>query len=91
MRDLEDGQRRLPDLLERLGPQTLTPAHQAKVKSLAVQLHDLGGFAFPTIYGDLNAHFHVGRYSDIADAQWDAVADWFQVRLDAAAKRRGMQ
>ncbi len=93
-RDIEDlraGQRQLPELLERLGPQTLTPVHQAKVKSLAVQLHDLGGFAFPTIYGDLNAHFHVGKYSDIADAQWDAVAAWFQIRLDAAAKRRGMQ
>ena len=90
-RDIEDlraGQRQLPELLARLGPQTLTPAHQARVKALAVQLHDLGGFAFPTIYGDLNAHFHVGKYSDIADAQWDAVADWFQIRLDAAEKRR---
>jgi hypothetical protein len=53
-----------------------------------VRLHDLGGFAFPTIYGELNTHFHVGKYSDIADAEWEAVAAWFRVRLDAAEKRR---
>lgn len=86
--DLKATQGQLPDLLQRMGPQTLTPAHQAQVKTWAVQLHDLGGFAFPTIYGELNTHFHVGKYSDIADAEWEAVAVWFQVRLDAAQKRR---
>ena len=87
MERLEEGQQQLPDLLRRMGPQSLTPAHQAQVKALAVRLHDLGGFAFATIYGELNTHFHVGKYSDIADAQWEAVAAWFQVRLDAAEKR----
>jgi DNA repair exonuclease SbcCD ATPase subunit len=85
---LEEEQRQLPDLLLRMGPQTLSPAHQAQVKTWAVRLHDLGGFAFPTIYGELNTHFHVGKYSDIADAEWEAVAAWFRVRLDAAEKRR---
>ena len=89
--DLKAGQQQLPDLLQRMGPQTLAPAHQAQVKALAVRLHDLGGFAFPTIYGELNTHFHVGKYSDIADAQWEAVLAWFQVRLDAAEKRRNRQ
>jgi len=88
MERLEEGQQQLPDLLRRMGPQTLTPAHQAQVKALAVRLHDLGGFAFPTIYGELNTHFHVGKYSDIPDVEWEAVAAWFQVRLDAAEKRR---
>ncbi len=87
MERLEEGQRQLPDLLLRMGPQTLTPSHQAQVKAWAVRLHDLGGFAFPTIYGELNTHFHVGKYSDIADAEWEAVAAWFRVRLDAAEKR----
>ncbi len=87
--DLKAGQSQLPDLLLRMGPQTLTPAHQAQVKTWVVRLHDLGGFAFPTIYGELNTHFHVGKYSDIADAEWEAVAAWFRVRLDAAEKRRG--
>ena len=86
--DLKATQGQLPDLLQRLGPQTLTPAHQARVKAWAVQLHDLGGFAFPTIYGELNTHFHVGKYGDIADAEWEAVVAWFRVRLDAAERRR---
>jgi len=86
--DLKATQGQLPDLLQRMGPQTLTPAHQARVKAWAVQLHDLGGFAFPTIYGELNTHFHVGKYSDIADDQWEAVEAWFQLRLGAAQKRR---
>lgn len=81
----------LPDLLERLaemGPQTLTPEHQATVKAMVGRLHDIGGYAFATIYSDLNAAFHVGKYSDIPDAQWSQVAEWLQRRLDAAGSRR---
>ncbi|SRR5579875_802278 len=66
---LKKEQRLLPELLERWGPQTLTPAHQAQVKAFAARLHELSGFAFQKIYGELNDHFQVGRYSDIPDAQ----------------------
>ena len=38
-------------------------------------------------YGELNAAFHVARYSDIADARWPEIAAWFKTRLDAAEKR----
>src|SRR5260221_389689 len=67
---VEEVSRLLPEILERLGPQTLTPEHQATVKAMAVRLHELVGYSFATIYSDLNAAFHVGRYSDIPDAQW---------------------
>jgi len=77
----------LPELLERLGPQTLTPAHQAKVKAVAVRLPELSGDAYSTIYGKLNADFHVGRYSDIPDAQWEQVEAWFRCELDDAERR----
>jgi len=85
---LEEGQRLLPELLERLGPQTLTPEHQASVKTMASRLHEIGGFSFALIYGDLNASFHVGKYSDILDAQWERVVAWFRQRIDAAERRR---
>jgi hypothetical protein len=85
---LEEGQRLLPELLERLGPQTLTPEHQATVKAMAKRLNELSGLAYATIYSDLNAAFHVGRYSDIPDAHWSEIATWFQQRLDAAQGRR---
>ncbi len=86
---LEAGQRLLPEILERLGPQTLSPEHQATVKAMAGQLHEGTGYSFGTIYSDLNAAFHVGRYSDIPDAQWAEVAAWFQTRTASAQKHRG--
>jgi hypothetical protein len=85
---LEAGQRLLPEILERLGPQTLSPEHQATVKAMATRLHELAGYSFATIYGDLNAAFHVGRYSDIPDVQWVEIAAWLQTRIDSAQKRR---
>lgn len=88
MESVEEVSRLLPEILERLGPQTLTPEHQATVKAMATRLHELAGYSFATIYGDLNAAFHVGRYTDIPDAQWAEVAVWFQARIDATEKRR---
>lgn len=85
---LEEGQRMLPELLERLGPQTLTPEHQATVKAMAARLHDLAGYAFAAIYGELNTAFHVGRYSEIPDAQWAEVSRWFQRRIEVGEKRQ---
>lgn len=81
----------LPDILERLaelGPQTLTPEHQATVKAMVGRLHDVAGYSFAAIYGDLNAAFHVGKYSDIPDAQWPRIAEWLQHRIDAASRHR---
>ncbi|HEV2459903.1 MAG TPA: BRO family protein [Ktedonobacterales bacterium] len=85
---LEAGQRLLPEILERLGPQTLTPEHQATVKAMAARLHEAAGYSFATIYGDLNTAFHVGRYGDIPNAQWAEVAAWLQARMAAAEKQR---
>jgi hypothetical protein len=39
--------------------------------------------------GELNAAFHVGRYSDIPNARWAEIAAWFEQRIGAAEKRRG--
>jgi hypothetical protein len=87
MESVEEVSRLLPEILERLGPQTLSPEHQATVKAMAGRLHEDAGYSFATIYSDLNAAFHVGRYSDIPDAQWAEVAVWFQRRITAAEKR----
>ena len=74
----------VPEILERLGPQTLTPEHQATVKAMVARLHTLSSIAFGTIYADLNTAFHVARYNDIPDARWQEVTEWFQRRLAAA-------
>jgi hypothetical protein len=80
----------LPEILERLGPQTLSPEHQATVKAMATRLHEGVGYSFATTYGNLNATFHVGRFGDIPDAQWAEVAAWFQQRITAAGKQGGI-
>ena len=87
----EELSRVLAEALTRLGPQTLTPEHQATIKHQATRLRELTGLAYATIYGELNAAFHVARYADIPDARWREIAAWFQARLDAAEKRRGQR
>lgn len=74
---------------ELLGPKTLTTEHQATVRAMAARLHDLGGFSFGAIYGELNASFHVAKYSDIPDDQWERVSEWFQARIASAERRQG--
>lgn len=81
--------RLVPELLERMGPATLSPEHQHSVQALAKRLHEVGGFSFATIYGELNASFHVGKYGQIADSTWEDVARWFATRINAAERRRG--
>lgn len=85
---MEEVTRLVPEILQRLGPQTLTPAHQATIKHQATRLHELTGASYATIYGERNAAFHVGRYSDIAEARWLEIADWFKARIDAAERRQ---
>jgi hypothetical protein len=81
--------RLVPEILERLGPQTLSPEHQSTTQEMVKRLHDLTGYAFSTIYTDLNRSFRVGKYSDIPDARWPDVAQWFSARIAAAERRRG--
>jgi hypothetical protein len=79
--------RLVPELLERMGPATLSPEHQHSVQALAKRLHEVGGFSFATIYGELNASFHVGKYDQIADSAWEDIARWFATRINAAERR----
>lgn len=83
----EEVTRMLLEMMQRQPPQGLTPEHQASAKAMVARLHELAGLAFATIYGELNAAFHVGRYSDIPDARWPEVAAWLTPRLEAAERR----
>ncbi len=85
---LEAGMQLLPEILERLGNQTLTSEHQALVKRAVKELHDLAGFSFGAIYFDLNQHFHVGTFTDIPESRWEEVVEWFRMRLDAASRHQ---
>jgi BRO family protein len=82
---LEAAQHLLPELLERLGPQTLTPAHQAAVRAGVARLHD-AGMTYGAVYAELGRAFSVAAYKDIPEARWDEVAIWFQERLAASTE-----
>lgn len=80
--------RLVPELLERMGPATLSPEHMRSVQALVKRLHEIGGFTFASIYGELNDRFHVGKYDQIPEASWEEVTRWFATRINAAERRR---
>ena len=77
----------IPEILERLGPQTLTPAHQSQLQQHIKRLHEATHKAYPTIYEDLKLAFSVARYQDIPDADWEQVVRWFQVQIERAKRK----
>jgi len=77
----------IPEILERLGPQTLTPAHQQQTKTYVQQLSKATGKHPSTIYSDLYIAFSVPRYQDISEDQWRQLDQWFKVQIERATKR----
>jgi hypothetical protein len=57
----------IPEILERLGPATLTPAHQSQLQQLVKRLHQVSKKPYPTIYEDLKLAFSVPRYQDLLE------------------------
>jgi hypothetical protein len=82
----EEISRMLVQALDRLGPEPLSPAHQQTARALVKRLHEVGGFAYATIYSDLGTAFHVAKYDQIEERQWSEVAEWFKQRIEAAEK-----
>jgi hypothetical protein len=77
----------VPEILERLGPQTLTPEHQQAIHDYADQLHELTGKPYPTIWSSLKTAFRVAKYADIPELDWPRVVKWFQAQLEQKRKR----
>jgi hypothetical protein len=84
----DEALRLLPEILERLGPATLTAEHQHTVQASVKRLHEVSGLSYGAVYSDLGTSFHVGRYQDIRDTEWPAVAEWFAIRIRASGKRQ---
>lgn len=78
----------IPEILERLGPQTLTSAHQRQVQALVHQLSQLTKKHSATIHDDLKTAFSVAKYSDIPEEQWAQVDRWFKVQMERATKKQ---
>ena len=76
----------IPEILERLGPQTLTSAHQRQVQTFAHQLSQLTKKPYATIYDDLKTAFNVAKYSDIPEDSWAQLEQWFHGQIERARK-----
>src|SRR5258706_6072217 len=79
---LEEVTNLIPEILERLGPQTLTPDNQCAVQQYIQQLHELSGKPYGTLYESLKAAFGVPRYAEIPDQEWSRVVLWFRAQLE---------
>ena len=77
----------IPEILERLGPETLSPEHQRSVQQSVKRLHEAGGASYGAIYVELADHFHVAKYDQLPEARWTDIAAWFTTRIEAAVRR----
>jgi hypothetical protein len=79
---LEEVTNLIPEILERLGPQTLTPDHQRAVQKYVQQMHELTGKPYGTIYDSIKTAFGVPRYAEIPDQDWQRVVQWFRAQVE---------
>ena len=86
-----DEQRRvlafIPEILERLGPQTLTPQHYRQVQTLAKQLHQATNKPYARIYDDLKTAFEKPRIEDLLEDDWTQIEQWFRRQLERGKQR----
>ena len=85
---VEQSQKQLPELLDLLKPEQLSPLHQTMLQRWVNDLAHLTGWHISMIYQDLVADFNYHTFTDAKESDWQRIADWFQARLDAARKRR---
>ena len=78
----------IPEILERLPPETIIPAHQNKVKYYVAQLSKVTEQHPTTIYSSLYTAFHVPRYQELLEAEWQTVEEWFKVQLERGKQKR---
>lgn len=88
MEGMEEVVRLVPEILERLGPQKITPEHHHRVQVLAKQLHQATGKPFPTIYDELKTVFEKPRLEDLLEDDWPQIENWFRVQMERAKRTR---
>jgi P22_AR N-terminal domain len=76
----------VPEILERLGPPTLTPEHQNLVKYYVSQLAQATGKSRGAIYSSLYTAFSVPRYQELPESEWGQVVNWFRVQIEQGKK-----
>ncbi len=78
----------IPEILDRLGPETLTVEHQRSLQGMVKRLHDVTSKHPATIYDELKTAFRVPRYQEIPESEWDKVTNWFAAQINRAKGKR---
>ena len=78
----------IPEMLERLGPETISPQQQGLVRGYVKRLHEVSGKPYPTIYDDLRRAFGPARYQDLLASEWPQVEQWFRIQIERASQRK---
>jgi hypothetical protein len=74
----------IPEILQRLGPETINTQQQRQVQAYVHQLHLASGKHQATIYDELKTAFDCPRYQELRADEWPQVVAWFKVQLQRA-------
>lgn len=74
----------IPEILERLGPETLSVQHQRQLQAYVRRLHEASGKAYATVYDDLKTAFGKPRYQELLESEWPDVERWFTMQNERA-------
>ncbi len=77
----------IPEILERLGPPTISPAHQNLVKYYVEELRKATGKTRGAIYSNLYTAFEVPRYQELLEDEWSRIEQWFTTQIEQAHKQ----
>lgn len=86
--ELERNQSSLPELLQLLRVELLTPVHQNQVRSWVNELAKLTGWHITAIFSDLAADFEYRTFGDAREADWNRIEEYFRNKLEEARKNR---
>jgi hypothetical protein len=78
----------IPEIIERIGPPTITNEQQTNIRGMVKRLSELSGTPYQTIYWELAQAFKAPRYEELLESQYPAVAEWFRRRIEQAKQRR---
>ena len=86
--ELERNQSSLPELLQLLRVELLTPAHQNQVRSWVNDLARLTGWHITAIFTDLAADFAYKTFGDAREADWNRIEEYFREKLEDARRNK---
>jgi hypothetical protein len=74
----------IPDILARLGPETITTQQERQIQAYVRQLSEASGRHPASIYDELKTAFNCPRYQELRADEWPQVVNWFRVQIDRA-------